>query len=165
MTPPIKIYRQHRRTMMMRPMPGMLEVYIPHQLHEDDPRVQDFIAQGLKELRDEVPDVPPTLTPRSQIEAMVQDYATRLNVTANRVQFRQMRHKWGSCSNRGTVTLNTRLSWLSPDLVAYIVCHELAHLIEFNHSEAFWALMAHHMPDYQARLQELRRVERNMVAW
>ena len=158
----IKIYRQNRANLMMRPTVGALEVYIPYQLSEDDTLVQDFIAQGVAKFADKIPEIPPDLTPHKAIKAMVKDYAQGMNVKASRVQFRDMRRKWGSCSSKGTVTLNTRLTWLEPDLVEYIVCHELAHLIELNHSKKFWKIVETHMPDYKARLKELRRVEKTL---
>ena len=162
MKPEIKIYRQNRRNLMMRPVPGAVEVYIPHQLSEDDPDVQDFIAKGLKKFGDNIPEIPPEVTSQKAIKAMVKDYVKRMEVNASRVQFRDMRRKWGSCSSKGTVTLNSRLTWLEADLAEYIVCHELAHLIELNHSKKFWAIVEQHMPDYKARIKELRRVEKTL---
>lgn len=162
MKPDIKIYRQNRRNLMMRPTVGAIEVYIPYQLNLDDKLVQDFIAEGIAKFGDNVPEIPADKTSRESIKAMVKDYAKRLDVKATRVQFRDMRRKWGSCSSKGTVTLNSRLTWLDPDLVEYIVCHELAHLIELNHSKKFWAIVEQHMPDYKARLDNLRRTEKTL---
>lgn len=162
MKPEIKIYRQNRRNLMMRPTVGAIEVYIPHQLTKDHPDVQAFIAQGIAKFGDHVPELPPEKTSQTVIKAMVKDYANRLDVKASRVQFRDMRQKWGSCSSKGTVTLNSRLTWLDAHLAEYIVCHELAHLIELNHSKRFWAIVEQHMPDYRARLDELRRVEKTL---
>lgn len=162
MKPEIKIYRQRRATLMMRPVPGAIEVYIPYQLKENDRVVKDFIAKGLRKFGDNIPDIPPEVTSKQTIKRMVKDYAERMTVKASRVQFRDMRRKWGSCSSKGTVTLNSRLTWLEADLAEYIVCHELAHLIELNHSKKFWAIVEQHMPDYKARLKELRRVEKTL---
>jgi YgjP-like, metallopeptidase domain len=160
--PKIKIYRQNRRNLMMRPVPGALEVFIPYQLDEQDPLVQDFIAKGLQEFDGNVPELPPEITPKETIRKMVKDYAKRMSVRASRVQFRDMRRKWGSCSSRGTVTLNSRLTWLEAHLAEYIVCHELAHLIELNHSKKFWTVLEQYMPDYKKRMKELRRIEKNL---
>lgn len=162
MKPEIKIYRQNRRNLMMRPVPGAVEVYIPHQLTENDSIVKDFIAKGLRKIGDNIPNIPAEKTSRETIKFMVRDYAKRMNVQASRVQFRDMRRKWGSCSSKGTVTLNARLTWLDTDIVEYIVCHELAHLIELNHSKKFWAIVEQHMPDYKTRLNELRSVEKTL---
>ena len=162
MKPEIKIYRQNRQNLMMRPTVGAVEVYIPYQLTEDHPDVKAFIKKGLKQFGDNIPEAPPKRTSKKVIKSMVKDYAERLGAKASRVQFRDMRRKWGSCSSKGTVTLNTRLTWLEPHLAEYIVCHELAHLIELNHSKKFWKLVETHMSDYRARLDELRRVEKTL---
>jgi len=158
----IKIYRQNRRNLMMRPVPGAIEVFIPYQLDEQDPLVQDFIAKGLKKFDGSVPDIPPEITTKASIRKMVKDYAKQMGVKASRIQFRDMRRKWGSCSSKGTVTLNSRLTWIEAHLAEYIVCHELAHLIELNHSKKFWAIVEQYMPDYKKRMKELRQVEKNL---
>ena len=106
-----------------------------------------------------MPEVPPEKTSRQKIREMVNTYATKMGVKPKRVQFRDMRRKWGSCSSKGTVTLNSHLTWLEPDIAEYVVCHEVAHLIELNHSKQFWALVEQHMPDYEARLSRLREIE------
>lgn len=157
--PEIRIIRQNRRSLMMRPVPGALEVYIPYQLRESDGLVQDFIQQGLAKIGDTVPEVPQEKTSRDVIHKIIDTYSERLNVQPTRVQLRDMTRKWGSCSRKGTVTLNTRLGWLDRALVEYVVCHELAHLIELNHSERFWTIVEQHMPDYRERMVTLRQVE------
>lgn len=158
----IKIIRQYRGNMMMRTTPGAIEVYIPRRYSKNHPSVQAFIKEGLKELGDKVPDIPPEKTSREAIKHMVRDYASQMEVKATRIQFRDMRRKWGSCSSKGTITLNSRLTWLDADLAEYIVCHELAHLIELNHSKRFWTIVEQHMPDYKTRLNHLRQVEKSL---
>lgn len=155
----VTIRRQHRRSLMMRVVPGGVEVYIPHWMNPRSREVQAFIRKGLAKLEDQIPAVPAEQTTTEEIHAMVAEWTQRLGVSPGRVQLRDMRRKWGSCSSRGTITLNTRLCWMPPHLVEYIVCHELAHLVELNHSKAFWKLVARHMPDYDRRKAELRQRE------
>ncbi|MCG7756220.1 MAG: M48 family metallopeptidase, partial [Nitrosomonas sp.] len=64
--------------------------------------------------------------------------------------------RWGSCNSRGLVTLNWRLIQLPLHLIDYVVAHELAHLIEMNHSKAFWRLVGAIYPDYQAARNMLK---------
>ncbi len=64
---------------------------------------------------------------------------------------------WGSCSTRGVVHLSTRLLLAPRPVQDYVVLHELVHLVEPNHSERFWALVAHHMPDYLERERWLQQ--------
>lgn len=158
----IKIYKQKRRSMMLRPFPGGIEVYIPYQFNENHPSVKRFINEGIKKFKDAVPDVPPEITSRATILALVDDYAQRMTIRPTRVQLRDMRRKWGSCSSKGTVTLNSRLMWLERPIVEYIICHELAHLIELNHSKRFWAIVEQHMPDYRERMKQLRDAEKHL---
>jgi hypothetical protein len=161
--PELKIIRQYRSKLLMRVVPGAIEVYIPHRLTANHRVVKEFIQEGLKELSSLVPEIPAEKTSRMLIETMLTDYMARMQVKANKIQFRDMRRKWGSCSSKGTITLSTRLSWLEPEIVEYIVCHELAHLIQLDHSAAFWAIVEKYMPDYKARLQDLRAAEK--VLW
>ncbi len=158
----IKIFRQPRQSMMMRVVPGGVEVYIPRHLKPGSRDVKKFIHEALAQLESKIPDVPPEQTTQAQIIELIQHWCPLLGVTAKKVQFRDMRRKWGSCSSKGTVTLNTRLCWLPLPLVDYIVLHELAHLIELNHSPAFWQILAQHMPDYATRITELRAFEKSL---
>lgn len=56
---------------------------------------------------------------------------------------------WGSCSSAGNVNLSTRLLFAPRSVQDYVILHELAHLIEMNHSDRFWALVEQHMPQYE----------------
>lgn len=156
---PIKIIRQHRRSMMMRTVPGAIEVYIPSRYNEGDKCVVNFIKKNLSKVQQyQMPEPEHKLIERD-ILGMVAFYSQLMEVKPSRVSLRDMRRKWGSCSALGTITLNTRLCWLDAPLAEYIVCHELAHLKELNHSKSFWAIVLAYMPDYKARIHELKRVE------
>ncbi len=149
------IRRQNRKNMMMRTVPGGLEVFIPHWMPEDAPEVCKFIRDGQRKLGDHVKPVPEVQTTEAQIREMVAHWSQQIGVAATRVQFRQMYRKWGSCSSKGTVTLNRALTWLPPHLAEYVVVHELVHLIELNHGKGFKALMSKHLPDWRKRQDEI----------
>ena len=63
---------------------------------------------------------------------------------------------WGSCSAHSNVNLSTRLLFAPDEVQDYVILHELAHLVELNHSDRFWALVERHMPDYQEKEQWLK---------
>jgi predicted metal-dependent hydrolase len=63
---------------------------------------------------------------------------------------------WGSCSAHNNVNLSTRLLFAPIDVQDYVILHELAHLVELNHSDRFWALVEHHMPDYREKEKWLK---------
>lgn len=66
-----------------------------------------------------------------------------------RVTVRNQRSRWGSCSRRGTISLNWRLLQAPTAVRDYIILHELAHLREHNHSSRFWVVVAALCPDYE----------------
>lgn len=72
-----------------------------------------------------------------------------------RLSVRGQRTRWGSCSEKGAMSLNWRLLMLEAELVDYVVAHELCHLSQMNHSRAFWSLMQRGMPDYASRRSRL----------
>ena len=60
------------------------------------------------------------------------------------------RSEWGSCNVRGVIRLNWRLVQLPPELADYVVAHEVAHLVELNHSARFWAVVETLFPGHAA---------------
>jgi hypothetical protein len=58
---------------------------------------------------------------------------------------------WGSCSSKGNLNFSTRLLFAPGDVIDYVIIHELAHLLEMNHSDRFWLLVEKAMPDYQEK--------------
>jgi predicted metal-dependent hydrolase len=77
--------------------------------------------------------------------------------TAPLVRLSGARTRWGSCHVSGRILLNWRLIQMPPRLVDYVVAHEVAHLLEMNHSRRFWRTVGRMVPDYAARRGELRR--------
>jgi len=66
---------------------------------------------------------------------------------------------WGSCSSQGNVNLSTRLLFAPSDVIDYVIIHELAHLIELNHSGRFWKLVSDAMPDYEEKEEWLKKYD------
>ena len=60
------------------------------------------------------------------------------NLTYNRVSFRFQKTRWGSCSSKKNISLNYKLLTLKPELIDYVILHELAHTKHMNHSQEFW---------------------------
>ena len=68
---------------------------------------------------------------------------------------RKMKTRWGSCTGKGNINLNLYLYHAPPQCIDEVICHELCHLKEMNHSPRFYALMDEHLPDWRLRNQQL----------
>lgn len=79
----------------------------------------------------------------------INKYENLLNVRAKKVQFRHTTTKWGSCSSLGNITLSKDLKYLPEDVIAYVIYHELSHLIVLNHSDKFYDLIKKEFPNYE----------------
>ena len=71
--------------------------------------------------------------------------------------------RWGSCNSRREVRLNWRLVHYPPQLIEYVIAHELAHLVEMNHSARFWAVVESLMPDYKGPHKTLGKMNPSEV--
>jgi predicted metal-dependent hydrolase len=89
-------------------------------------------------------------------------YAPLLGVAVPHIRLSNSKSQWGSCSANGRVLLCWRLTHLPLALVDYVVAHELAHLLQLNHSSRFWALVAKLCPDYAQARKELNKLGRSL---
>lgn len=80
----------------------------------------------------------------------------QMDLFPSRVSFRSQRTRWGSCSSRGSISLNWRLVAGSHSVMDYVVVHELAHLKHHDHSHRFWSLVEEHCPAYRDQKAWLR---------
>lgn len=85
----------------------------------------------------------------------MQPYVARLGRAPSSVSLNSARTRWGSCSRDGSIRLNWRLIQYDTPLIDYVIAHELAHLVELNHSPRFWAQLKALMPDYQTHQKRL----------
>ena len=99
----------------------------------------------------------------NELPVKVGEYAVRHQLTVQRVTVRNQKSRWGSCSRRGTISLNWRLIQ-TPDFVRdYIILHELAHLRQMNHSAKFWREVESLCPDYKRAERWLKENRRNGI--
>ena len=83
-------------------------------------------------------------------------FAKRMDVDYGRITIREQKTRWGSCSSKGNLNFNWKLVLLDPELLDYVVVHELAHRREMNHSKNFWKIVEAELPDYRERRRRLK---------
>ncbi len=122
-------------------------------------RHQD-LDNRVKELRDWIRqqawDVLPT---------MLEQVAARCGLAYNKVSIRSQKTRWGSCSSRGTISLNDQLVFVPKATAEYLMIHELCHTRHMNHSVEFWALVESHCADYRYHESVLNRVRGTIPDW
>jgi predicted metal-dependent hydrolase len=96
-------------------------------------RVRDFLKREAK--RD--------------LEAASRHYAEMLGVSVRRVSVRDQASRWGSCTAAGVLSYSWRLIFAPPYVLDYLAAHEVAHLVEMNHSPKFWRVVARVCPDWR----------------
>jgi len=100
----------------------------------------------------------------SYIPGRAEYFAGILHVTYGRITIRNQKTRWGSCSSTGNLNFNCLLMLTPPNVIDYIVVHELCHRLEMNHSKRFWALVESVLPDYKSCEKWLKENGRVLMA-
>jgi predicted metal-dependent hydrolase len=116
--------------------PDMFHVTVRHPSPEDERAIAAFVLRWLKD------EAQSLLAPR------VAHFSSRVVSTLPPFKLSNGRSEWGSCNHKGEIRLNWRLVHLPPHLADYVVAHEVAHLVELNHSKRFWALVESLFPGH-----------------
>ncbi|MGC4027957.1 MAG: SprT family zinc-dependent metalloprotease [Steroidobacteraceae bacterium] len=107
------------------------------------------------------------LSERAQqtFEPRLAELARQFGFDYRLLRVRLQRSRWGSCSTRGTISLNLALLFQTPEVLRYLMCHELAHTRHMNHSAAFWRCVAACEPQWQRLDRSLAEGWRRVPQW
>lgn len=169
-----KVIRGQRRTMAVEiHQDGQIVVRAPYRISQT--RIRQFVEeksdwiqknlekmQGKQQEKTQLPKLSPEERARLQKaagEVFLQRsryFAELLNVHFNRITIREQKTRWGSCSSKQNLNFNWKLILAPPEILDYVVVHELCHLKEMNHSPAFWHEVEQILPDYPQRKKWLK---------
>lgn len=90
------------------------------------------------------------------IPKRVSYFAKQIGVDYGRITIRNQKTRWGSCSGKGNLNFNCFLMLAPPEVIDYVVVHELCHRKEMNHSKAFWSEVERIIPDYRQSVKWLK---------
>ena len=90
------------------------------------------------------------------IPKRVSYFAKQIGVTYGKITIRNQKTRWGSCSSKGNLNFNCLLMLTPPEVIDYVVVHELCHRKEMNHSDAFWKEVETVLPDYREQKRWLK---------
>ncbi|MBE6928842.1 MAG: M48 family metallopeptidase [Ruminococcaceae bacterium] len=95
-------------------------------------------------------------TARRELSGILAVYAARMGVAYTRFTITGARTRWGSCSGKNALSFSWRTMLLPPECREYVVVHELCHILQHNHSAAFWREVKKILPDYREREGKIR---------
>lgn len=101
---------------------------------------------------------------KADLTRAVEAYCAALGVAARRVTVKDTKSRWGSCTSDGRLAFSWRLIMAPPAVLDYVAAHECAHLLEMNHSPAFWAHVQSCRPTWKRERNWLRRHGRELHA-
>jgi hypothetical protein len=104
-------------------------------------------------------------TARREFTPLLNSLARLTGTPFERIHIRMQRTCWGSRSSSGTISLNLCLLFLAPELLRYLMIHELCHGRHMNHSKRFWRLVSEFEPDYRSLDRRLGESWRDVPAW
>lgn len=133
---PLKVSEDARAPQQVKLLRGMLCI----SLHQNRPeKVRELLFAWYR------------ARAREQFSQRLERLSTQVRWLTHKpaLRLQTMQTQWGSCSHSGTLTLNPHLVKAPPECIDYVLLHELCHLAEHNHSDAFWRLLGQVMPDWQ----------------
>jgi len=102
---------------------------------------------------------------REVLLSRLETVCRQTGLTYSALRIRRQKTRWGSCSARGTISLNAKLLFLPPELVDHLLLHELCHTIHLNHSKRYWDLVASYEPDYLRLEDEVKHGSKYVPRW
>jgi hypothetical protein len=90
------------------------------------------------------------------LKARAEHWARETGLQPTKISVREARTRWGSCNPRGHISLNWRLGVYRPEVIDYVIVHELSHLKHMNHSKHFWDLVERLIPGSQVLAKEIK---------
>ena len=160
-----RIIRSNRKTVAIEITPqGEILVRCPNRMAKRD--IQHFVESKMGWISSHLAKLPAMqqiipLTPdeinilssqaKQIIPVRTAHFANQMGVTYGRITIRSQHTRWGSCSAVGNLNFNCLLMLIPPEVLDYVIVHELCHRKEMNHSPRFWAEVEKVLPDYRLR--------------
>ena len=178
----IKVIRSSRKTMVLEIIKdGTILVRAPYRMPESEIRrfiqeKSDWIEKHVQRIEERQRTLTPVegLTMKDirkladqasvVIPKRVEYFAEKIPVTYGRITIRNQKTRWGSCSGKGNLNFNCLLMLAPPEVLDYVVVHELCHRKEMNHSERFWREVENILPDYRERKKWLKENGGRLIA-
>ncbi|MBX3041216.1 MAG: M48 family metallopeptidase [Bdellovibrionaceae bacterium] len=130
-----------------------LILYLPKKWYRPDLKEVTFAHGALREFYRQ--------SAEKHLKGRLLHWAGETGLRPRSMHLKEAKSRWGSCHPDGKVTLNWRLMVFRPEVVDYVIVHELCHLQEMNHSKRFWSLVEKFYPEMRSCVREIREQHRH----
>lgn len=145
---PILLLIKNRRNFKVKRKSGSKCIEQIKSENEELSKNDYFTAEEISKLADKALDY---------IPGRVKYYADIIGVTYGKITIRNQKTRWGSCSSKGNLNFNCLLMLMPPEVIDYVVVHELCHRKQMNHSKAFWKEVEKILPNYKDSVGWLKK--------
>lgn len=180
----IRIIRSNRKSLALE-ITGNMEILVRAPLRISNEAIQRFVQDKsawiekhlhiMEERRNKQEKISQERLSIEEIRKLAEDalnvipqrvafFAEKMQVGYGRVTIRNQKTRWGSCSSKGNLNFNCLLMLTPPEVLDYVVVHELCHRKEMNHSPRFWKEVEKVLPEYQAQRKWLRENGNQIIA-
>lgn len=168
------VIRSRRKSIAIEITPAG-EILVRSPLRASQRQIRQFVESKEHWIRSHLPKEPiPTLSPeeltalakqaKESIPDRVAYWSDMMDISYGRITIRCQHTRWGSCSNKGNLNFNCLLMLAPPEVLDYVIVHELCHRKHMNHSAAFWSEVAQVLPDYARCTHWLQTQGRLLIA-
>lgn len=177
----VRVIRSRRKTVALQVL-GLNDVVVRAPMRMSNREIEEFVQQNMDWIQKNLKKVAENQKEEEEIvpmiEAEVRELAERatqlipervkyfaplVGVTYGRITIRNQKSRWGSCSAKGNLNFNVGLLLAPPEVLDYVVVHELCHRLEMNHSPKFWAKVGSIIPDYKIHEKWLKNNGREII--
>ncbi|AQU05282.1 M48 family metallopeptidase [Dehalococcoides mccartyi] len=93
------------------------------------------------------------------VKTCLEKNASKMGLSFGRLCIRAQKTRWGSCTSMGDLNFNWKLATIPPEVMDYVVIHELSHRVEMNHTDRFWVIVEKYCPNWKALRKQLKTYE------
>jgi predicted metal-dependent hydrolase len=141
---PVRLVSASLRNISLRVEAEAITVFCPSALLGERARLERALRQELQHQA------------RQDAQRLLVEESARLGLRHGELRLADQKSLWGSCAANGNISLSWRLVMAPPAVFRYVVVHELCHIRHHDHSDAFWALVARQLPDFETQRRWLK---------